>query len=557
VSLVKLSAYQRNTGDQASALASVTEAVGYYRRLDDTNPTVYLPGLAMALNDLSVYQRETEDRAGALASSAEAVGYYRQLADANPAVHLPDLARSLVNLSLRRTDTGDLADALALITEAVARYRELADTNPAVFLSYLAVSLVYLSRRQIDIGDRAAALVSSAEAVEYYRQLAHHDPVVFLPNLADALNSLCAALTKPSDQALDDPAAQQISAAWQHCIDAMPYSAARAELRAAWVGQLSASGEHAQRREQLHRAALEADEAAPADRQHDRGWVVVAMRARKAVRAHVVSSDGDLPVWASAPLPDDHTELVDAFGQAADWPATQAVLDQVRHLLNDPAFRRTLTVLQCLDLEDPAATRLAQLLDDIDRSSIDTVFAARHADHHRRALLDEWMAISTWPESFAFLRRHATALTTDEIRRLLANADVASAGQHHAILDLLAVGIPTERVEAIVTDLDVAESAVFDAIERGDLTTLAVTLNAAPQLRARTITHTVAVLVLRLAADDLDNARDMALDVAEHATTVQRRAHVIRLSALRSRRPDLTALDEVIVIIRPEGTATS
>ena len=82
-------------------------------------------------------------------------------------------------------------------------------------------------------------------------------------------------------------------------------------------------------------------------------------------------------------------------------------------------------------------------------------------------------------------------------------------------------------------------------------------LHAAPQLQERTITHAVALIVLRLAADDPDNAREMTLDVVKHATTVQRRAHAIRLSALRAQRPDLPNLDEVIAIIRPEGTTTS
>jgi hypothetical protein len=377
---------------------------------------------------------------------------------------------------------------------------------------------------------------------------------VFLPQLTWSLNVMVKTLKDPGDQALDEQTAKQVSTAWQHAIDAMPYSAARAELRAAWVGQLSAFEEQAC--EQLHRAAAEADEPALADRQHDRGWAVVAMRARKAVRAHAVSHDGDLPVWASAPLPDDHTEVVNAFGQATDWPTAQAVLDQARHLLSEPEFRRTLTVMQCLDLDDPAATRLAQLLDDIDRSDIDTVFAKRRADHHRRTLLNQWIAIPAWPESFAFLDRHATVLTSDEIRRLPADADIASAGQHQAILDLLAVGIPAERVEAIVSDPDAAENAVFDAIERSDLTTLVATLDAAPQLQERPITHAVALIVRRLAADDRDGARDLARDVAEHATTVQRRAHAIRLSALRAQRRDLTGLDEVIAIIRPEVPPT-
>ncbi len=75
--------------------------------------------------------------------------------------------------------------------------------------------------------------------------------------------------------------------------------------------------------------------------------VILTMRSRQAVRALAqdlgTPATAGLPVWASAPLPDAHLDLVNVYGQADGWPAAQAMLHDHREILTSPQFRTTPT----------------------------------------------------------------------------------------------------------------------------------------------------------------------------------------------------------------------
>ena len=190
MSLNNLSVQQSDNGDRTGALASIQEGARHYRTLADASPDVFLPNLATSLNNLSNQQSGNGDRTGALASIQEAARHYRTLADARPDVFLPNLATSLNNLSNQQSDNGDRTGALASIQEAVQIRRTLADARPDVFLPDLATSLNNLSNQQSGNGDRTGALASIQEAVQIRRTLADARPDVFLPNLATSLNNL-------------------------------------------------------------------------------------------------------------------------------------------------------------------------------------------------------------------------------------------------------------------------------------------------------------------------------------------------------------------------------
>ncbi|MEV4333454.1 hypothetical protein AB0K02_23420 [Streptomyces sp. NPDC049597] len=196
--LNNLAVQQGEVGDRRAAVASITEAIGYYRTLAKTDPDTHLPILASSLYNLAIQQRADEDREGALSSNAEAVGYYRTLAKTDP-THLPNLADSLYNLANRQGDNGDREGAVASITEAAGYYRALAKANQAVHLPNFAMSLNNLAARQSEVGDQRAAVASNAEAVDYYRTLTKTDPA-YLPNLADSLYNLAARQSKVGDR---------------------------------------------------------------------------------------------------------------------------------------------------------------------------------------------------------------------------------------------------------------------------------------------------------------------------------------------------------------------
>ncbi|GAA1387814.1 tetratricopeptide repeat protein [Catellatospora chokoriensis] len=198
--LCNLAVQQSEAGDRRAAVASITEAISYYRTLAKTDPTTHLPDLAISLNNLAVQQGEAGDRRAAVASITEAIEYCRTLAKTAPTTHLPILASSLYNLAIQQRADGDREGALASNAEAVGYYRTLVKTDPATHLPNLTKSLYNLANRQGDIGDREGALASITKAVNYYRALAKANPAVHLPNLAMSLNNLAVRQSKVGDQ---------------------------------------------------------------------------------------------------------------------------------------------------------------------------------------------------------------------------------------------------------------------------------------------------------------------------------------------------------------------
>jgi hypothetical protein len=81
-------------------------------------------------------------------------------------------------------------------------------------------------------------------------------------------------------------------------------------------------------------------------------------------------------------------------------------------------------------------------------------------------------------------------------------------------------------------------------------------LTAAPGLQARPVSWDLTVTVILLAQNEIDDAYDLARQVAHQASPLQRRAHMIRLRALGDHHPDLPGLDHVIAIIDPEAVAS-
>src|SRR5262249_2233044 len=143
-----------------------------------------------------------------------------------------------------------------------------------------------------------------------------------------------------------------------------------------------------------------------------------------------------LPVWAAAPVPDSHVDLVNAVAQATNWPTMQAALGNHRDLLRAPELMVSLDVLRALYPGDLALDNFARLLNEIGEVGIDIFFGLQQTLHDDQALLNAWIRTTTWAESATFYREHHDALATDDCRRILTSLDNAVADQHLAILEL-------------------------------------------------------------------------------------------------------------------------
>ena len=494
--------------------------------LDELSEAVPFSSLALYDLGLTVDQRRLD--------AARAAGATREV-----------LANLLMAVSERAGNAGDRAAALAAITEAVDHYRALAQANPAAFLPDLAMSLNNLSNQQSATGDRAAALAAITEAVDHYRALAQANPAAFLPNLATSLNNL-------SDRLSEAGKTGVLAPTWGTAIAPMTCQAARAELRAAWSARLASDGLLEEAREELRRAAREADAAS------ENEPIIVLERARHAIRSLAQTlgpaHDG-LPVWAIAALPDRHVQLVDAVAHAADWPALHAALAQHADALSAPELRVTLRALADLFPGNTAPRQLQDLLDEVEAHGLDTFIDAQQTNYERRVLLTAWIATPTWSESLEYFRQHQAELTTDEIWDLLAESDDHTALQHLAILDL-AHATSAGDAYAIVADTAMAEDAAFAAIEEGDLARLTTIAIAAPALQNRPTTWGLIDAILHLAQDDRESAYAALHAVTDQGSLMLRRAHSVRLRALQRHHPDLDGLDRLLEIISQENAQT-
>lgn len=98
-------------------------------KLAQARPDVFLPDLAMALNNQWVYLSELGRREEALAVAEEAAGIYRVLAQARPAAFVPYLATALNNLASTLSSLNRPTEASAIREEANAAIRALAELS--------------------------------------------------------------------------------------------------------------------------------------------------------------------------------------------------------------------------------------------------------------------------------------------------------------------------------------------------------------------------------------------------------------------------------------------
>ena len=101
-------------------------------------PDIFIPNLALSLNNLANTLSDLGRLEEALKAAEEAVGLRRALAGARPDAFIPNLAASLNNLAVRLSALGRREEALKAAEEAVGRYRALAVARPNAFIPDLA-----------------------------------------------------------------------------------------------------------------------------------------------------------------------------------------------------------------------------------------------------------------------------------------------------------------------------------------------------------------------------------------------------------------------------------
>jgi len=123
------------------------EALDIRRQLAKDNPAVYLPDVAMTLNNLgNLVSDDTQRRAEAETLYKEALDIRRQLAKDNPAVYLPKVANTLIVLGVAYLKWQEPQQALIYLQEAETILAPFAQQVPEVFAEQHAKTLRLIAR---------------------------------------------------------------------------------------------------------------------------------------------------------------------------------------------------------------------------------------------------------------------------------------------------------------------------------------------------------------------------------------------------------------------------
>jgi tetratricopeptide (TPR) repeat protein len=173
---------EHNKYNQAQPLYE--EAMQIYGAFAKESPKVYLPDVAMTLNNLAVLHSHKNEFGQAQVNYIEALQIYRVLAKENPETYLPYLAEPLNNLANLQKVNNEFDKALGNYEEALQIRRTLSKENPGVYLPYVAATLNNLAVLQMAKNEFPQALDNYEEALQIYRAVAKENPGTYLPDLA-------------------------------------------------------------------------------------------------------------------------------------------------------------------------------------------------------------------------------------------------------------------------------------------------------------------------------------------------------------------------------------
>ncbi len=187
-------------GDRTGAQDAYERALGIYRELATTEPTVFRPYLAMTLNNQGAVLAELGDCAGARKVYEEALGIHRELAATDQTASRNHMAGTLSNLGHVLQKLGDRAGARRALGEALSIYREWATTEPMAAGTGLATTLNSLGGALASTGDHAGARAALEDALRIYQDLAAAELGEAGAGLATTLNNLGATLAGSGDR---------------------------------------------------------------------------------------------------------------------------------------------------------------------------------------------------------------------------------------------------------------------------------------------------------------------------------------------------------------------
>ncbi|MGH3872647.1 MAG: hypothetical protein ACRDSR_14250 [Pseudonocardiaceae bacterium] len=160
---------RRNLARHAAHAGPV--GVAALRRLAETDPECYLPGLAAALCDFVAHLLVMGDRDAALLTTEHALETYRALVDTNPDTYLPGLAAALGSLAAQYGELNQHDLALIPAQEAVDICRLLTEASAEVYFTQLAMALKNLTYHFAELDQISAGVDVYTSYIETFAVL--------------------------------------------------------------------------------------------------------------------------------------------------------------------------------------------------------------------------------------------------------------------------------------------------------------------------------------------------------------------------------------------------
>jgi len=163
------------------------EALNDFKEFAKKKPQIYLPYVAMTLNNLAVLHSAKNEFPQTLEKHEEALKIYRKLAKENLRTYLPYVATTLNNLANLHSAKNEFSMALEKYEEALKIFKEFAKDNPKTYLPDVATTLNNLSVLHTAKSEFPQALEKHEEVLKIYRNLAKENPRIFEIDYAKTL----------------------------------------------------------------------------------------------------------------------------------------------------------------------------------------------------------------------------------------------------------------------------------------------------------------------------------------------------------------------------------
>lgn len=453
------------------------------RGMADTDPGVYLPGLAVALRQFAAHLLTVGGRMAALSATQHAVETYQALVTVNSDTYLPGLAATLGSLAAQHAELRRPEIALGLAQQAADIHVRLTEASPEIYFIHLVASLK-------DLTGYLAALDRISAAVDVYTGCIQ--TFVGSPVARDALIIERAVFRIVHG---DAPGGHRELVTLLTLDDGETPDAVVLAARNALREQRSRDG-----------AAV------------DRAWRAV--------------TGAEPPDWLS--LTAAQMELVTEWITAPNWAESKEFCAaHTGELLDHPAT----VVLDELALVAAARVELHRhLLDGVLQHGLETAFRPLLL----RDLLTDWMALTYWPDSQSFAEEHAAELFTVEAEIALVHLGNPLGTLVHLALIRLGrrdgVGVAyacvtdrqvaADRMRRALADVDpdpIAELAALEGQVFGEQFTAAAHLFVAGLLMGEAVTDATRLAELAEQADPADQQRVTA-EIADLITRVPDRA---------------------------------